>query len=180
MQFFPNQKMFSKFFPDFLNLHKIWNTLKQTMNFRGFLFLKLKTAKIGVILMPKKPRVITLIDRQHVKGSETLHESPPQFFCHIFWWLWKEISSKNSLLVVSVILRLFVNILSPDNKYSLSVKTSFYGNGFGCNYLQIKKYFLIVFLHFRNLHKIWITLKKNMSLRSYFFLKLYTANSRVT
>ena len=171
MQFFPNQKMFSKFFPDFLNLHKIWNTLKQTMNFRCFLFLKLKTAKIGVILMPKKPRVITLIDGQHVKGSETLHESPPQFFCHIFWWLWKEISSKNSLLVVSVILRLFVNILATDSKYSFSVKTSVERNEFGCNDLQIKKNFLNFFLHFQNLHKIWNTLRKKMSVRGYLFLK---------
>ena len=43
------------------------------------------------------------------------------FFDH----LWKEISSENSLLVVSEILRLFANILTPDDKYSLSVKTSF-------------------------------------------------------
>ena len=33
-------------------------------------------------------------------------------------------SSKNSLLVVSEILRLFVNILTPDEKYSLSVEAS--------------------------------------------------------
>ena len=31
---------------------------------------------------------------------------------------------KNFVLVVSLILRLFFNILSPDNKYSLSVKTT--------------------------------------------------------
>ena len=31
---------------------------------------------------------------------------------------------KNSVLVVSEILRLFVNILTPDEKYSLSVKAS--------------------------------------------------------
>ena len=74
--------------------------------------------------MPKKPRVRTLMDSQHVKGSETLHESARQYFCHIFWSLWKKISSKNSVLVVSEILRLFVNILTPDEKYSLSVKAS--------------------------------------------------------
>ena len=33
-------------------------------------------------------------------------------------------SSKTSVLVVSEILRLFVNILTPDDKYSLSVKAS--------------------------------------------------------
>ena len=74
--------------------------------------------------MPQKPRVRTLIDSQHVKGSEKLLKSARQYFCHIFLSLWKEISSKNSVLVDSEILRLFVNILTPDEKYSLSVKAS--------------------------------------------------------
>ena len=74
--------------------------------------------------MPQKPRVRTLIDSQHVKGSEKLLKSARQYFCHIFLSLWKEISSKNSVLVDSEILRLFVNILTPDEKYSLSVKPS--------------------------------------------------------
>ena len=72
--------------------------------------------------MPKKPRLRTLMDSQHVKGSETLHKSAQQYFCHIFWSLWKKISSKNSVLVVSENFRLFVNILKPDDKYFLSVK----------------------------------------------------------
>ena len=74
--------------------------------------------------MPKKPRVKTLMDSQHVKGSGRLIQSAQQYFCHIFWSLWNEISSKNSVLVVSEILRLFVNILTPDGKYSLSVKAT--------------------------------------------------------
>ena len=74
--------------------------------------------------MSEKPSVRTLIDSQHVKGSETLQKSIRQYFCQFFWSLWKKISSKNSFLVVSEILRLFVNILTPDDKYSLSVKAS--------------------------------------------------------
>ena len=74
--------------------------------------------------MPKKPRSRTFLESQHVKGSEALHKSGRQYFCHIFWSLLNEIISKNSVLVVSVILRLFVNILEPDNQYYLSVKTS--------------------------------------------------------
>ena len=74
--------------------------------------------------MPKKIRVRNLMDSQHVKVSERLLKSARQYFCHIFWSLWKNMSSKNSLLVVSEILRLFVNILTPDEKYSLSVKAS--------------------------------------------------------
>ena len=74
--------------------------------------------------MPKKPYVRTLMDSQHVKGYETFLQSALQYFCHIFWSLWKDISLKDSVLVVSEILKLFVNILTPDDKYSLSVKAS--------------------------------------------------------
>ena len=74
--------------------------------------------------MPKKPRPRTLMDSQHVKESETLLKSSRQYFCHIFWSFKKEITSKNSILVVSEILRLFVNILTHDGKYFLSVKLS--------------------------------------------------------
>ena len=62
--------------------------------------------------MPKKPRVRTLMDSQHVKGSERLLKSARQYFCDIFLSLWNEMSSKSSVLVVSEILRLFVNILT--------------------------------------------------------------------
>ena len=91
--------------------------------------------------MPKEPRIRTLMDSQHVKVFETLHKSELQYFFHIFWPLWKEISRKNLVLVVSEICRLFVNILTPDDKYSLSVKSSVYWNQFKCYYLKIKKYF---------------------------------------
>ena len=74
--------------------------------------------------MPKKPRVRTLMDSQDVKGSETLHKSAQQYFSHIFWSLWKEISSKNSVLVASEFFRLFVNLLTPHDKCSLSLKAS--------------------------------------------------------
>ena len=72
----------------------------------------------------KKPRSRTLLESQYVRGSETLHKSARQYFCQIFWSLWKKISSKISFLVVCEILRLFVNILTPNDKHSLSVKES--------------------------------------------------------
>ena len=61
---------------------------------------------------------------QYVKMSETLLKSARQYLWSLFGLLWQEISSKNFVLVVSEILRLFVNILKPDEKYSLSVKAS--------------------------------------------------------
>ena len=74
--------------------------------------------------MPKKPRVRTLIDSQHFKGYETLLKSARQFFLHVFLSLWMKISSKISFLEVSEILRPFVNILTPDDNYFLSVKAT--------------------------------------------------------
>ena len=68
-------------------------------------------------------------------------------------------------------MRLFVNILTPSDKYSLSVKASVKRNQFKYNSLKIQKYFLNFFLHFWNLHKLCNTLKKKISLRGYLFLK---------
>ena len=72
--------------------------------------------------MQKKPSVRTLMESQDVKESEILLKSARKYFCHICWSLLKEISSKNSVSLVSEMLRLFVNILTPDDKYCLSVK----------------------------------------------------------
>ena len=82
--------------------------------------LKLSTAKIGVTEIPKKPCARTLVNSQHVKVSERLLKPAPQHFCHILWLLWNEISSKNFVLVGTEILRLFLNILTPNDKYFLS------------------------------------------------------------
>ena len=74
--------------------------------------------------MSKKRLVRTLMDSQHVERCKTPLQSTRQYFRDIFWSLYTEISSKNSFLEVSEILRLSVNILTPDDKYSLSVKAS--------------------------------------------------------
>ena len=130
--------------------------------------------------MPEKSRIRTLMDSQHVKGDETLHKSALEYFCQIFWSLWNKISSKILVLVVSEILRLLVDRLTPDDKYSLPVKANVYNNQFKCNYLRIRKYFLNFLLHFQNLHKSCNTLKKKLSLRGYWFLKLQTAKWEAT
>ena len=74
--------------------------------------------------MSKKPRVRILMDGQHVKGSERLLKSSQQYLSHISLLISKENSSEICVLVVSEILRRFANILTPDKKYSLSVKAS--------------------------------------------------------
>ena len=59
------------------------------------------------------------------KASQTLLKSTRQYICDILWSFWKKIIPKNSFLEVSETLRLFLNILTPDKNYSLSVKASF-------------------------------------------------------
>ena len=61
------------------------------------------------------------MDRQYVRGSETLLKFE---FLSYFLIIQKENHPKKSVLVVSKILGLFVNILTPNEKYSLSVKAS--------------------------------------------------------
>ena len=80
--------------------------------------------KAELLKCAKKTRVKTLMDSQHFKGSETLLKSARHHFCDIFSSFWKKPSSKNSFLEVSEILRLFVNILTPTDKSSHSVKAS--------------------------------------------------------
>ena len=73
--------------------------------------------------MPKKPCVKTHMHSQHVKGSET-HLEVRKYFCDIFLSFIRKIRAKNFVLKVSKILRVFVNILPPNEMSFLSVKTS--------------------------------------------------------
>ena len=100
------------------------------------------------------------MDSEHVRGSETLHKSARQYFCHIFWSLWNKMSLKKSFLVVSEILRLFVNILAPNDNHSLSVKASVKHSQFKCNDLKIKKSFLNFFFICKIYIKLAILWKK--------------------
>ena len=91
--------------------------------------------------MGKKPSVRKIMESQHVKGSEKLLKSAQQYFFHLFLSLWNSFTSKNFVLVVSEVLRLFVNILIPNNMYSLSVKVKVSSNKFICDSLANRKYF---------------------------------------
>ena len=84
----------------------------------------------------------------------------------------KENQLKNSVLIVCKIWKLLVNILIPDENYSLSVKASVQHNELKWNCLEIEKTFLKFFLQFGNLDKILNTLENKMSIRGDFFLKL--------
>ena len=116
---------------------------------KSFFFWKYRLQKTGLL---KCPCVRTLMNSEYVKVSNTLHKPAPQYFCHISWWLCTEIWSKKIVSVVSEILRLFVDILPPNDKYSVSVKASVWRNQFNCYYLIIKK----IFFHFFWISEIYL------------------------
>ena len=73
---------------------------------------------------PKSPVSKHLWIVKMLKGRKDYLNLHCSAFVIFFWSLWNKISSKNSVLVVSKTLTLFFNILTPDDKYSLSVKAS--------------------------------------------------------
>ena len=58
-------------------------------------------------------------DKWHGKPAGTLLKSERRHLYQIYWSLWKPFTGKNSLLVICKNLRLFVNPLTSDDKYSL-------------------------------------------------------------
>ena len=108
----------------------------------------------------KSHRVRTLMDSQYVKGSETLLKSARQCFSDIFWSLSEKISRFNTFLEISEIVRLFVSILTPDNKYILSVKRMFNATNPNAVIEKPRKLFWIVFCISRIYMKFWM-LSKN-------------------
>ena len=173
MPLFQNQNIFSQFFFCISGIYIKFGILSKKSCVSEVISVWnywLENAEL--LKCPKSHRVRTLTDSQDFKGSETLLKSAREYFDDLFWTLWKKISSKNSFSEVPEILRLFVIILTPDNKYILSVKASVSRNQSKCGYLKSKKTFLNFFLHLRNLHKILKTLKKKLSLTGDFLLKL--------
>ena len=58
-------------------------------------------------------------DSQYVKVFQTLMKSTPQYFYPIILSLWEKVSWKVPLIVIFQILRMLLNTLTADDKYSL-------------------------------------------------------------
>ena len=119
-----SKKNFLNFFLDFRNLHKILNTLKKSWASQVISYWNYRLGKVELLKCPKSHHGTTLMDSQHFKGSKTLLKLARKYCRYIFWTLWKIINFRNSLLAVAEILRLLVKILTPDDKYSISLKAS--------------------------------------------------------
>ena len=83
------------------------------------LFPKLRTRKNLVRSMSKKFRFKGSFRKQHGKRAQTKLKFEWKHLYHIYWWLWRQLTFKKSLLVICKISRLFPNTLSADGKYSL-------------------------------------------------------------
>ena len=95
------------------------NIFKKYMTVRSDVFLMLGIPKNVVRTMSKKSRFSLPFKKQHSKQVPTLSKSERQHLCHIYWWMWRQLSCKKSSLVICKIFRIFLNTLSADDKYSL-------------------------------------------------------------
>ena len=108
----------------------------------------------------KKLRFRGTFHKQHSKRDEAVLKSEWDHFYQIYWSLWRQFSSKKSLLVIRKFLGLFFNILPADHRYSLLNRD---------NWTQpilmklpiIGKIFSFFYLHFWNADKILKFLKKD-------------------
>ena len=69
--------------------------------------------------MSEKSRFRGPFHKQHGKRAQTLLQCGWRHFCHIYWSMLKQFSWRKSILVLCKILRLFVNKLTPRDKYCL-------------------------------------------------------------
>ena len=69
--------------------------------------------------MSKKSRFRGLFQKEHGKLVETLLKSERQYLYYNHWSISWKLTYEKSLLVIFKILRLFVNTLTADDKYSL-------------------------------------------------------------
>ena len=95
------------------------NIFKKKMTLIAEVFPKLRSPKNKVRSMSIKSRFKGSFKKQHGKCAKTLLKCQGQLLCYIYWSLWRQLSTRKSLLVICKISRLFPNTLSADGKYSL-------------------------------------------------------------
>ena len=95
------------------------NIFKNKMTLIAEVFPKLRTPKNMVGSISKKSRFKGSFWKQHGKQAQTLFKFERQNIYHIYWSLWRQLTSKKPPLVTWKISNLFPNKLSADGKYSL-------------------------------------------------------------
>ena len=120
MQLSGKQKHFLNFFLHFLNTDWILNISKKKVSFTPGVFPILQTPpKNEVKQISKKSTFRAPFEKQHVKGDQTLSKFERHHLYHIYWSLWRLLSWKKSLVVTCKVLRMFIHILTTNEKCSL-------------------------------------------------------------
>ena len=114
-----NEKLFLNFLSHFWNLHQILNVFKEKMIVIGNVFPKLETVKNLVRTLSKRHGFRACFECQLGRACEILAKSPWERFSHVFSSISGNLIWKISPLVFREILRVFVNTLTGDAKYSV-------------------------------------------------------------
>ena len=83
-------------------------------------FPKLRTLKDLVRYISKMYHLRVPLDKENGKRAQTLLKSERRHVYHVYWSLWRMLSLIKSVLVICKVLRLFLNTLTADEKYSLA------------------------------------------------------------
>ena len=119
MQLSQKEKKFSLFVSGFLKARLNFEHFQKNMTIIADVFPKLRTPKNVVKQISKKSPFRGPFDKKHAKGDRTLLKSERHNLYHIYLSLSRHLSCKKSLLVICKYLRLFLNTLTADHKYSL-------------------------------------------------------------
>ena len=128
MQNFPQQlqtqlsqkrKASQGFLLRFWNVHQVLKILIKKLSLLAKVYPKLLTPNEVETQMSKRHFFRTSFGKQCVSGFEALLQSPQHRYYRMFPWIWDKLSWKNSVLVRSEILGLFVNTLTGEYMYSL-------------------------------------------------------------
>ena len=173
MQLSGKQKHFLNFFLHFLNTDWILNISKKKVSFTPGVFPILRTPKNEVKQISKKSTFRAPFEKQHVKGDQTLSKFERHHLYHIYWSLWRLLSWKKSLVVTCKVLRMFIHILTTNEKCSLLNRDNL-THPIRMQLSQKQKKNLNLSLRFWNLYSILSILKKKIIFRADVFPKLRT------
>ena len=171
IQVYKTLKTFSQHFAQIVQSTSKFEHFEKKMFLLAYLFSKLPTVKGTVTQMFKYHRVIAPSYGQRVKRSKTLVKCPWEYFYQNCLLLWSKLTWETSLLLIFELLRVFIETLTADHRYSLC----YIWNLQVLHQMQLSKKlknFLNFSFHFWNVHQILNILKKKMTFIANVFPKL--------
>ena len=112
-------KTFSQHFAQIVQSISTFKLFESKIFLLPYIFSKLPTVKRTVTQIFRYHRVIAPFYGQHVKRSKTLVKCPWEYFCQTCLLLWSKLAWGTSLLLIFELLRVFIETLTADSRYSL-------------------------------------------------------------